>query len=218
MNMIERETFDRVVGVGVDLENDFGTGGALAVPNAEAALPPFNRVGQWIRNQNGLMVFTRDAHRPDNQVHFSKWPVHCIDGTWGAEFVPGLDMEDGDTIINKGTDLDDDGYSGFEGQDESGLTLETIVMPRKRERVAMVVGGWATDYCDLATVRDGCTLSRELTPHQRYLGVFALTDCMRAVDIKPGDGQKALQEMVNAGARLITSEQLLAGQVMEVRN
>jgi nicotinamidase/pyrazinamidase len=115
-----------------------------------------------------------------------------VAGTQGAEFAPGLDLPPDAAVISKGDAADRDAYSGFQ---------ETSLHDRLRaagvQRV--FVGGLATDYCVLATVRDA-----------RKLGyaVMLLTDAIKPVDVHPGDGQRARDEMVRLGAEPIRCEQL----------
>ena len=218
--MNNTETYDRVVAVGVDMQNDFLPGGSLGVNGGFEAVESFNVAGNWVRQQNGLVVFTRDWH-PEKTKHFAEdggpWPVHCVANTYGAEFGSELIVKDGDPILSKGTDPTDDGYSGFDGHAHDGLTLETILYPEKGERVAVVIGGLATDYCVEATVMDALRMSKNLS-NARTLGVFALRDAMRAVNVKPQDGEQAVVDMIAAGARFVTTQELVNNQVFGVRN
>ena len=212
------KTYNRVVAVGVDMQNDFAPGGALGVNEGDQVVPAFNQAGQWVRNKNGIVVFTRDQH-PKETKHFAEWggpwPPHCVVGTKGAEFILGLDVREGDPIINKGTNPVDDGYSGFEGQTHDEAGLDVVVHPTHGEKVAMVVGGLATDYCDLATVMDGLEFAKNLD-ESRELGVFVLRDAVRAVDLQPGDGDRALAQMQEAGAVVISLDDLVNDRAFKV--
>jgi nicotinamidase/pyrazinamidase len=141
-----------------------------------------------------VVVYTQDWH-PESTPHFRKdggiWPVHCVGGTWGAELHPSLHVEG--EIVRKGTD-GRDGYSGFSVRDPvSGdtepTTLERILRERGVERI--VVAGLATDYCVVETVLDATRLG---------FATSVLSDAIRAVELEPGDGERAIQRMHEAGA------------------
>jgi nicotinamidase/pyrazinamidase len=173
--------------IAVDVQVDFLPGGKLAVPAGDQILPALNRhLARFA--QAGLPVFlTRDWHPPDHQSFKDQggpWPPHCVAGTPGAAFAPGLEIPAGAGVISKATRREEEAYSGFEGTD-----LHQQLQARGAGR--LVVGGLATDYCVLATVRDG-----------RRLGypVVVLLDAIRAVDVKPGDGERAVAEMRSLGA------------------
>jgi len=222
--MNKPETYNRVVAVGVDIQNDFCPGGSLAVPEGDIVVPAFNTVTEWVRNDPaGLVAYTRDWHPPHTN-HFipegGPWPVHCVADTEGADFKAGLDIRDGDPVLSKGTKVDEDAYSGFQAVAHNGLTIEAMVMPASHEKVALIVGGLATDYCVKATVMDALVAAEqaEAMNFQRKLGVFVLRDATRAVNIQPGDGEQAITEMQVAGAQFIYAYELVNNQVMEVRN
>jgi len=172
----------------VDVQNDFLPGGNLAVPHGDEVVPALNRaIGAF--EAQGLPVYaTRDWH-PERHCSFraqgGPWPPHCVAHTRGAEFAPALRLPPAATVISKATSADRDAYSGFEGTDLD-----------RRLRAAGVrrlfVGGLATDYCVLNTVRDALQLGYE---------VQLLTDAIRAVDVQPGDGQRAEAEMTSLGAQ-----------------
>jgi nicotinamidase-related amidase len=104
----------------------------------------------------------------------------------------------------------DDGYSGFEGYSPDGLTLEAIIRPHNRyERVGVIIGGLATDYCDLATVIDATKVFDD-TPN---VNIAAVSDAMRAVDLAYGDGDRALEAMQQAGALVVDARSVLDHQV-----
>ncbi len=185
--------------IGVDMQNDFCPGGSLAVPNGDDVIAPFNAFAAKIRQADGSVVFTRDWH-PAQTDHFDSWPPHCIAGTAGAEFHKDLIIKNNDLIISKGTGVDEDAYSGFQGVTPEGKTLEAIIADElaNKQRVVLGIGGLATDYCVKATVLDALQLSESIGD-QRLL-VVALRSCMRAVNIKPDDGRIALEQMRTAGA------------------
>ncbi|GIX26938.1 MAG: bifunctional pyrazinamidase/nicotinamidase [Burkholderiales bacterium] len=175
----------------VDVQNDFLPGGALAVPQGDQVIEPLNRAAVLFEAK-GLPVFaTRDWH-PENHCSFKAqggpWPPHCVAGTRGAEFAPGLRLPASAVVISKATTPERDAYSGFQG-------TELAELLRRRGVKRVVVGGLATDYCVLNTVKDALTQGFQ---------VLLLTDAIRAVDVKPGDGEAARTEMERAGAVPIT--------------
>ncbi len=102
MNKNTFPSFDRLVTVGVDIQNDFCPGGSLAVPEGDQVIEPMNNVLRYTRESGGQVVLTRDWH-PETTPHFDKWPVHCVAETEGAAFHPDLNVKESDIIINKGT-------------------------------------------------------------------------------------------------------------------
>jgi nicotinamidase/pyrazinamidase len=183
----------------VDVQNDFAdpTGG-LAVAGAEAILPVLNAEIAAARAAGAFIAYTQDWH-PPTTPHFAKdggtWPVHCVGGTWGAELHPGL-VGDAGPSVRKGTN-GEDGYSGFTMRDPlSGATVPTELdgLLRSRGIRRVVIGGLATDYCVRATVLDALALGYE---------AHVLVDCVRPVEVEPGDGGRALDEMARAGAHLV---------------
>jgi nicotinamidase/pyrazinamidase len=183
----------------VDVQNDFAdpTGG-LAVAGAEAILPVLNAEIAAARAAGAFVAYTQDWH-PPTTPHFAKdggtWPVHCVGGTWGAELHPGL-VGDAGPSVRKGTN-GEDGYSGFTMRDPlSGATVPTELdgLLRSRGIRRVVIGGLATDYCVRATVLDALALGYE---------AHVLVDCVRPVEVEPGDGGRALDEMARAGAHLV---------------
>ena len=180
----------------VDVQNDFCPGGTLAVADGDQVVPVLNRyIDQFIKA--GLPIFaTRDWH-PEKTSHFTTgggpWPPHCIQGSKGAEFHPDLKLPPGTVMVSAGTGADEDGYSGFVGRDESGVTLADLLRQRGIERV--FVGGLATDYCVKHTVLDGL---------KEGFKVVLLADSVRGVNLNPDDSARAIEEMVNAGAEVAT--------------
>ncbi|GAB4324458.1 MAG: bifunctional nicotinamidase/pyrazinamidase [Dehalococcoidia bacterium] len=178
----------------VDVQNDFADPkGSLYVKGGEEVVDVINREIARARDAGALVVYTQDWH-PEHTPHFAKdggtWPDHCIKDTWGAAFHPRLDV--GGQHIRKGTG-GEDGYSGFSVRDpvsgETGDTqLESILRDRRIERVVVV--GLATDYCVKETALDAA---------RRGFGTTVLSEAVRAVDLQPGDGDRALEEMRAAG-------------------
>lgn len=177
----------------VDIQNDFLPGGALAVPKGDEIIEPLNKMISLFE-ENHLPVFaTRDWH-PSNHCSFKNnggpWPPHCLARGPGADFSSSLRLPSSVTVISKGTSPSKDAYSGFEG-----TKLENLL--RSRNIQELFVGGLATDYCVLNTVRDAIRLG---------FSVFLYTDGIRAVDVRPDDGERAIQEMEKLGAVLIRTE------------
>ena len=180
----------------VDVQNDFADpAGSLSVAGGVDVVPTINDAIAAARGAGALVVLTQDWH-PPSTPHFDKdggiWPVHCVAGTWGAELFPALDAPADAPRIRKGAN-GEDGYSAFTMRDPvSGETIATELDALLRDRgiARVVVCGLATDYCVNATALDA-----------RRLGypVFVLLDAMRAVDLNPGDGSRALAQMRDAG-------------------
>ena len=175
----------------VDVQNDFLPGGALAVPGGDAILQPLNHY-LFLVQEHRLPIFaTRDWH-PANHCSFKEfggtWPVHCVAGTPGAAFATALDLPCAATIVSKATSPAVDAYSGFAGTD-----LDRRLRQHAIQR--LLIGGLATDYCVLGTVRDALGLGYQ---------VLLLTDAIAAVNLHPGDGERALAAMTHLGARPIT--------------
>lgn len=182
----------------VDVQNDFCPGGSLAVVNGDKVVAPLNKLMNEFLESGEPVFKTRDWH-PAKTKHFKAyggtWPVHCVQGTRGAEFHADLLDDPRITIISKGTDEEADGYSGFDGTNLARLLREAAV-----EEVW--VGGLATDYCVKHTVLDGLREGFE---------VKALADAMRPVNEYPQDGAEAIEEMRIAGAEIIGNETRAAG-------
>ena len=179
----------------VDVQNDFCPGGALAVAEGDRVVPPLNRYIERFADA-GLPIFaTRDWH-PEKTIHFKAygglWPAHCIQGSKGAEFRADLALPEDAVIVSAGTASDEEGYSGFDGVDSSGVGLMELL--RRPNVTRIYVGGLATDYCVKQTVLDGLT---------RGFSVTLLEDAVRGVELTPGDSQRAIQEMLQAGADAI---------------
>jgi nicotinamidase/pyrazinamidase len=191
----------------VDVQNDFADpGGGLAIAGAEAILPVLNAEIAAARAAGAFVAYTQDWHPPATP-HFAKdggtWPVHCVGGTWGAELHPGL-VADAGPSVRKGTN-GEDGYSGFTMREPvSGATVPTELdgLLRSRGIRRVVIGGLATDYCVRATVLDAIALGYEAR---------VLVDCVRPVEVEPGDGERALAEMARAGAVLVGAATVATG-------
>ena len=183
----------------VDMQNDFADpAGSLWVAGAEAVVPVVNREIADAVEAGAFVVATQDWH-PESTPHFAKdggvWPVHCVGGTWGAELHPDLVLPSDAARVRKGTN-GEDGYSGFTMQDpltgEAIATeLEALLRERGTERV--VVCGLATDYCVKATALDAVALG---------FATELIDEGHAAVEIAEGDGQRALDELREAGVVL----------------
>jgi nicotinamidase/pyrazinamidase len=187
---------DRTALVVVDVQNDFADpAGSLAVAGAAGIVPRINEAVRDARRAGATVVYTQDWH-PEVTPHFAKdggiWPVHCVADTWGAELHPSLDVAVDAPRIRKGTN-GEDGYSGFTMRDPiSGATQRTELDGLLRDRgiSRIVVCGLATDYCVNATALDAIALGYE---------AYFLDDAVAAVDLKPGDGERATEAMIDAG-------------------
>jgi nicotinamidase/pyrazinamidase len=181
----------------IDVQNDFAhPEGSLHVGDADAAVRAVNREIAAARAAGALVVTTQDWH-PADTPHFAKdggtWPVHCVAGTWGAEL--HAELEPGDHQVFKGVG-GEDGYSGFSMADPttgatSSTGLDALLRERGIERVVVV--GLATDYCVKATALDAVALGYATT---------VVRDGVRPVELEPGDGQRALDAMADAGVAL----------------
>lgn len=170
----------------VDFQRDFTPPlGALAVPRGDEIA---SRINELARDPRYAMVIaTRDWHPPDHgsfREQGGPWPPHCVQGTQGAELHPALDRGQVDAVIDKGQSRDTDGYSAFESEELRQLLLEQQV-------TAVTVVGLATDYCVFNTARDAL---------REGLVVTVDTSATRAVDVRPGDGERALDELRSLGA------------------
>jgi nicotinamidase/pyrazinamidase len=184
----------------VDVQNDFCPGGSLAVPEGDRVVPVLNRYIARFREAGAPIFATRDWHPPKTrhfQAYGGAWPPHCVQGTPGAEFHPALEVPKDAVVVSKGMDPEQDAYSGFQAEDERGVAFGTLLQARGVRR--LYVGGLATDYCVKATVLDARRAGFE---------VRVLADAVRAVDVQPGDGARALAEMQEAGAQLVTLDAL----------
>jgi nicotinamidase/pyrazinamidase len=176
----------------VDVQNDFCPGGSLAVAQGNEVVAPLNELIEEFLERGEPVFATRDWH-PATTKHFQKyggtWPVHCVQNTKGAEFHQQLSRDARIQIISKGLG-DTDCYSGF---DETDLNERL----HKLGVEELWVGGLATDYCVKSTVIDAL---------KKGFQVKAVENAMRAVNVNPGDGQHAIEEMRAAGAEIVTSE------------
>jgi len=197
----------------VDLQNDFVPGGALPVREGDIVIPIANRVQQAF----DLIVASRDWHPRDHGSFAANhpgrkvgdvidlhglpqilWPVHCVQNTPGADFVPGLDTSRIDRVFLKGTDKEIDSYSAFF---DNGHRKSTGMGEYLREKGMhdVYVCGLATDYCVNFTALDA---------RQLGFNVHLIEDASRGVNLKPDDSANALQEILRVGGHIIRSESL----------
>jgi nicotinamidase/pyrazinamidase len=178
----------------VDVQNDFADpAGSLYVQGGEYVMPIINAEVTRAMAAGSFVVYTRDWH-PNTTPHFAKdggiWPAHCVMNTWGAEFHPDL-LVDGPEV-RKGSN-GEDGYSGFSMRNpQTGeiIPTELETMLREHHVTRLVVAGLATDYCVKETALDGLS---------RGFEVQLITRAIKPVDLKPGDGVKAIEEVIAAG-------------------
>jgi len=181
----------------VDMQNDFLPGGSLAVPRGDEVVPVMNRYTSVLHSLGLPIYATRDWH-PEGHCSFQAqggpWPPHCIAGTPGARFASGLELPPETVVISKARTVEKDAYSGFEGTD--------LAQRLRAQGVGrLFIGGLATDYCVLNTVRDAI---------KEGFTVYLLDDAIRAVNVQPDDGHKAHMEMERLGARSLGSVEALA--------
>lgn len=199
----------------VDIQNDFLPGGALAVPRGDEVIPVANRIMPAF----DLVVATQDWHPAEHGSFASRhpgrkvgdlielnglpqvlWPDHCVQETRGAAFADSLDLSRVKRVFRKGTDAGIDSYSGFfDNGHRKSTGLDDYLKGQGVDEVFIM--GLATDYCVKFTALDA-----------RQLGfkVNLVLDGVRGVELKPGDGQRALEEMTAAGVRLVSEADALA--------
>jgi nicotinamidase/pyrazinamidase len=182
----------------VDVQNDFADpAGSLSVRGGAEIVSLVNAEMERAREAGAAVAYTQDWH-PAHTPHFAQdggiWPVHCVEETWGAELHPELSVRG--PVVRKGSH-GEDGYSGFSMRNPGGglpVPTELDATLARGGAKRLVVCGLATDYCVKATALDGVRLGYETA---------VLLDAIRAVDLEPGDGDRALDEMVEAGVTLV---------------
>lgn len=181
----------------VDVQNDFLPGGSLAVPDGDAVIAPINGYAALFAKHAHPVFATRDWHPGDHCSFKSRggpWPPHCVAQSRGAAFPAGLALPQAATVISKATDPERDAYSGFQA---TGLGRQLRAKGVKR----VFVAGLATDYCVLATVKDALAEGFE---------AVVLADAVRAVNVAPGDGERAIGEMRALGAAVAQLKDVMA--------
>ena len=181
----------------VDVQNDFADPtGSLYVNGGESVVPFVNTEIERAQAAGAAVLYTQDWH-PESTPHFAKdggiWPVHCVMETWGAQFHPGLSVVG--PVVRKGSN-GEDGYSGFSMRDPAtGETKPTELadLLAGAGATSVVIAGLATDYCVRSTVLDA---------REHGYPTTVLEQGIRAVDLQPGDGDRAVEAMLSAGALL----------------
>ena len=176
----------------IDFQNDFTAGGALAVPHGDEIADPVKRLAEHFQ----FIAATRDWHPPDHasfETQGGPWPVHCVQGTHGADFHPAMEDVAVDAVVDVGQGREDEGYSGFENSDLARILRENDVDE-------VCVCGLATDYCVRASTIDACREGFDVT---------VVEDAVRGVEVNPGDSEQAFRDMRDAGAKVATSDEVL---------
>ncbi len=181
----------------VDVQRDFCPGGSLAVAGGDEIIPVINRYISIFTGKGLPVLASRDWH-PKNTVHFKTgggpWPDHCVQGTEGAQFHPGLILPGDTVVLSKGMNPNrDDEYSGFQSVTGEGVQFADYLAGNGIGH--LLVCGIATDYCVRETVLDAL---------RNGFAVTLLKDAVRGVDLQPGDSDRAISEMAAAGADIKT--------------
>lgn len=197
----------------VDVQHDFLPGGALAVPQGDEILP----IIAFLQPMFDFIVATQDWH-PANHGSFAAnhsgtqsgqqidleglsqilWPVHCVQGSSGADFPTTLDQSKWKAVFQKGKNPLVDSYSGFFDNARRGDTGLADYL-KSKEIARVFVCGLALDYCVKFTALDSQSLGFE---------TYVLTDATRAVNLHPEDGQRAIEELKQAGIHCLESKDL----------
>ena len=201
----------------VDLQNDFLPGGALAVPEGDRILPLVNRLQphfdrvvatqDWHPADHGSFAANHPGRAPGEFVDLNGlqqilWPAHCVQGTIGADFAPGLDQQLWSGVFQKGTNPTIDSYSGFHDNGHRQAThLDDDL--RGSQVTDVYVAGLATDYCVKYTVLDALMLGFE---------THLLEDACRGVELEAGDVRRAVEAMETAGAKIIATKDILTDE------
>lgn len=173
-----------------DLQYDFLPGGRLAVARGDEIVPLLERAVRVAEAARIPVVATRDWHPPNHcsfQAQGGPWPEHCVQGTRGAELTDALHLPSSTLVVSKATHQDREAYSAFEGTELANL-LSALGVRR------ILIGGLTTEYCVRSTVEDARKLG---------LDVVVLADAVRSIDLVPGDGERALADMLARGARAV---------------
>lgn len=181
----------------VDVQNDFCPGGALGIPGGDKIIPGINKYIRFFVKKKFPIIASRDWH-PVRTAHFRDfggvWPVHCIQNSRGAAFHPGLKLPKRRVIyVYKGMDPAKDSYSVFQAEDDQGVGFAHLLKILGVKE--LYIAGLATDYCVKFTSKDALKAGYK---------VKVLMDAVKGVDLKPGDSEKALKEIMKLGAKKIT--------------
>ncbi len=180
-----------------DIQNDFLLGGALEIGGGAAILPILENYIQRFQARSLPIFLTRDWH-PSNHCSFASqggpWPVHCVAGSPGSLPPTSFTTPPSAVIIYKAIDRDQEAYSAFQN---TALSRHLRALSAHR----IFIGGLATDYCVLNSVKDARTLGYD---------VCLLVDGIKAVNLQPDDGRHAEEEMIGLGAMPVRWEMLEA--------
>ena len=179
----------------VDPQNDFMPGGSLPVSDGDSIIPVVNRLIELFNSNNAPVFISRDWHPADHCSFIGeggKWPPHCVKDTEGALFHPDLILPESSVVIDKAVIKEPDAYSAFQ---DTGLANILKI----RGLTDIYTCGLATDVCVRSTILDGLRAGFKM---------YVIEDAARAVEINPGDGEKAICEMEAAGAVIIESPEL----------
>ncbi|HEX5940442.1 MAG TPA: nicotinamidase [Dehalococcoidia bacterium] len=183
-----------------DVQNDFCPGGSLGVPEGDRIAARMTEVAKSFQDRGARIFATQDWH-PTGHSSFQEqdgpWPIHCVQGSHGADFHPNLHLPEGTVVIRKGSDPKVDAYSGFLDSDLDQRLKEAGVR-------RLFVGGIATEYCVLNTVLDAIKNGFE---------AVVLEDVSAAINVNPGDEKAAYARMREAGATVTTSSEVLGAPV-----
>jgi nicotinamidase/pyrazinamidase len=201
----------------IDVQNDFCPGGALAVPEGDEVMAPIHRLAPLFEH----IILTQDWHppahhsfastHPDNDVFASVevrygsqtlWPDHCVQGSWGAEFHPGLGLTQAELILRKGFCAGIDSYSAFYENDRTTATGLAGYL-RERGMTRIFLAGLAYDYCVGFSAIDARQLGFE---------VWIVRDACRAIDLN-GSVTTMEAEFARTGVRLIESTQITSNRI-----
>lgn len=192
----------------VDLQNDFLPGGALAVPRGDEIVPLANELQQhfelvvasqdWHPPDHGSFAANHPGRRPGDHIDLDGldqilWPVHCVQNTRGADFAPGLDTKRIERVFRKGVDPRIDSYSAlFDNAHRRSTGLAEFL--QERGVTSVYLAGLATDYCVKFTALDALELR---------FNTCVVEDACRGIDLAPGDIRQALDQMRDAGAKIV---------------
>ncbi|MCH8035422.1 MAG: nicotinamidase [Bacteroidetes bacterium] len=173
----------------VDVQNDFCPGGALPTPQGDRVVPVINN----LMDKFDLVIASRDWH-PEDTIHFKRWPVHCVKQSHGADFPAELKREKIVQIFEKGTSSKDDGYSAFEATNQNlGEYLN------EKEIDELYIVGLTAEYCVKSTVLDALKYGFK---------TFVIRDAVEGIRQNENAFENAFDEMKNAGAIIITSDDI----------
>jgi nicotinamidase/pyrazinamidase len=194
------ETLTHAALIIVDMQYDFLPGGSLPVAGGDDVIGTLNRYIDAFQASGLPILATRDWHPVETthfQAHGGVWPAHCVQGTHGAEFHADLRLPESAIVISKGMGATEDAYSGFQGVDPSGRPMADVLNELGVDHLH--IGGVATDYC---------TVSTTLSALADGFRVTVLLDTIRGINLRPGDIENAIADMVRHGAEVTTIERL----------